>query len=527
MSNYKDAFEAMATRGTPVGATSLLERTREDLSGVTRLVEPSKPPRFSGLAVAAAVFVVVIAVGGLFAFLSRQTDEIAGDVDAFGIEWLEGPFAGLVGGPTSGPGGFVKPPFGPDNGSIEFSSDGQTWTPVWLTGWSRQSWARILVASDTLWMVAAEDGSSIGDPWLSPDGQAWTQVEWGPEMTGIVADVVTSGDGFLATTDDAFGVGLQYWWSSDGVEWAEVENVDFGGPGRYRLWGTSGGILAVPDQAGTEATLVVQRSIDGSSWVDGEMSLPAEVAASAFRWHLSAVAYFGDQWIAVAELDRTGVDPVVVVWTSPDGVTWASSGTVDFGLESGMAATSLRVAAIGDVVAVSFDKVPVAEGDDGLRRAGGYSDAPGEIWVSDDARSWTKALEIGSRLMGLAGTITGDGRAVGLWMGFPQSTQNEEPVVATTGIVPPPQEIDPAGIALQDRILADGEVTQDEYIEAMEGWKRCMEERGIERVAYDEVTARGGGGRQYGSPTAEAGEAADAACEASYLTRVQEAVWSQ
>jgi hypothetical protein len=98
-----------------------------------------------------------------------------------------------------------------------------------------------------------------------------------------------------------------------------------------------------------------------------------------------------------------------------------------------------------------------------------------------------------------------------------------EPVVTTTALAVPPQELDQAGLELQRAILADGEVTRDELVEALEGWKACMEDRGLIEVSY-RIGPQGLDGMGYGSHDEFAGEAEDAACRASYINDVVEAV---
>jgi len=95
--------------------------------------------------------------------------------------------------------------------------------------------------------------------------------------------------------------------------------------------------------------------------------------------------------------------------------------------------------------------------------------------------------------------------------------------VVTTAAPVPQQELDPAGLELQSEILADGKVTREEYEQAYQGWKTCMEERGLLSATF-EIQPTGGAATEYGSPDPNAGEAEDAACRASYVDRVDEAL---
>ena len=93
-------------------------------------------------------------------------------------------------------------------------------------------------------------------------------------------------------------------------------------------------------------------------------------------------------------------------------------------------------------------------------------------------------------------------------------------------IQPDPQELDPAGLTLQDQILEDGTVTLQEYEQALEGWQLCMEDRGL--FAEFELNARGTlTSRSYGGsddPSGALEEPVMAACETSYLRQVEEGI---
>ena len=96
-----------------------------------------------------------------------------------------------------------------------------------------------------------------------------------------------------------------------------------------------------------------------------------------------------------------------------------------------------------------------------------------------------------------------------------------QPEVVETTVAPdrPQLDVDPAGIELQAEIVADGVVTEDEFIEALDGWKACMEGFGIEQVEY-EIDRRGGWGASYVSDDEALTDAADVACRTSFIEQV-------
>jgi hypothetical protein len=89
-----------------------------------------------------------------------------------------------------------------------------------------------------------------------------------------------------------------------------------------------------------------------------------------------------------------------------------------------------------------------------------------------------------------------------------------------------PSDLDPKGVELQDAIVADGRVTREELIRALEGWKSCMERLGIAGATY-ELDPDGSYGFSWPSPGLDTGTAEDNFCTVSYLEQVAYTMWHQ
>jgi hypothetical protein len=148
-------------------------------------------------------------------------------------------------------------------------------------------------------------------------------------------------------------------------------------------------------------------------------------------------------------------------------------------------------------------------------------------------RSWPIAVGVASATVAVAavGAVvlllagpTGD-QAPGRVLQFPSTTltSNEEDggvAVVTTMAVP--SRLEPAGVALQDAILADEIVTQEEYVRGIAAFAECLTEHGVAGVKWSVEEDGSGWSMEYGS----AGEPADAhdttysLCWFSYIDRV-------
>jgi len=524
MSRYEDAIEKLATRGTSVGATELLERVERELADHVVIVDVERR-RLSGLVAAAAVFVVVMVFGGLWAMVGAPERDVASNPGDSEIEWINLDDGDEV--PTSvtaGPGGFIRVPFvvSQEGPALEFSSDGRAWSPVELPEVAPLTFVRSVVATDGTWLIWGSDGD-VMSVWVSSDAVTWTAVVWSDGLNETISEVFAAGGGFLALSRDAFGVGTTLWRSSDGEQWVPS---DLGGVGNLEeadLRGTAGGFVWLPSARATGESIPIYHSVDGTDWVEGRIDLPAEYSQSPVRWKMGVVEFVGDQWIAIGRIDRTAADPVVHVWVSRDGITWTARGIPEFGqVDDRAVILSTNAVVIADRLVVAPEVVPLSVREDGIVAANGSTASTREIWATQDGATWTRTLRTAADISSVAGRTTDSGLDVGVWVSRPVSDE-EQPVVTTTAPSVAPQELDQEGLDLQREILADGIVTKDEFSQALDGWKGCMEQRGLIDVSF-EINPQGGWSSSYGSPDEFAGEAENAACSASYVDRVADGI---
>lgn len=523
MSRYEEAFEGLATRGTPIGATALLEQVEVDLSGSIKMKGGSAGHRLPGFAVAGVAFLVTLAVGLFWSFFIAPGIDSADEPTDQGIEWIRlDSDRGALESVAAGPGGFIRIGFivAPGASNLEFSTNGRTWTEVELEGLGVRSDFPTVATTNDSWLVMLHGETGV-DAWVSSDGTDWTKVAWPADLDETVSHVVGSGGGYLAVSRDPFGAGTTLWWSPDGTRWSQLDDTTPGDPGQATLRGTSRGVVWLPFEPDKGSTASIYHSVDGTTWIEGSIELPAELSQSPVRWGLSIIDYVGGRWIALAEVSRTAADPIVHVWTSQDGIEWTSNGTPEFGHVEGRAVGIYQYAVIADLLVIAPTLIPVSEAPDGIVVASGAHTSAGELWATADGESWTRVLDTGTEIASLAGRSIDQQATVGIWVAIPE-TNNPQPVVTTAPAVSP-QELDPTGLELQEAILADGTVTREEFEQALEGWKTCMESRGVTDVTF-EINRQGGWSTEYASPTPNAGQAEDAACIHSYVNQVADAL---
>ncbi len=522
MSRYEVAFETLATRGTPVGAAALLERAGREVSEPLVALVPRRRG-LPGFAVAVIVFMVVLAFGVVWAVVRPGgSGDVVHDPR---VEWIElDSGAVLLESVSAGPGGLVRwPRFArPGDSVLQFSADGRDWVEIALREDAEGAFVRTVTSSTDRWLVLIEARDNTLQAWTSPDGVTWTAVVWPGTLGETLDEVVGSGRGFLAVSRDPFGAGTTLWWSSDGADWSQLDGTGPTDVNAANLRGTTGGVVWVPFDAKGPSQPVFH-SVDGAEWVEGLIELRSELASSDAELSLEVVEHLGGRWIAIGQARSVAADPVLQVWTSPDGVTWVPQAVPDFGVVEDRAVVISASAIVGDRLVVAPSTVPLGAFEDRTIGGIGAWTSTGELWSTGDGVLWSRVVRSDAEIESIAGTASSDGATVGVWVRRPESQQRDEPVVVTTATPVEPHELDQAGLELQDEILADGAVTREEYLRALEGWKTCMEERGITHVSF-EIDRQGGASRSYGSPTPTAGEAEDAACAASYLNSIEAAV---
>jgi hypothetical protein len=139
------------------------------------------------------------------------------------------------------------------------------------------------------------------------------------------------------------------------------------------------------------------------------------------------------------------------------------------------------------------------------------------VWLTSDAD--TDALVDLARLTfpDAFNVETRDERNAGV------TTLNGESAVTTIAI---PTELEPAGVDLQDEILADGKVSRDEFVRAVARMAACMIENGLTGVTWSVDASQGDWSGGYASPPGSAAEeeAIEHLCFYSYVDRVYQGV---
>lgn len=523
MNNYDEAFEALANRGAPAGATALLERIDLELADPGRAPTAAPRRRWSGPILAAAVFIAILGVGLTWNLLLAPSGDVAHQPDPE-IDWIEISGDAFHNSVVAGPGGFIKVPIfiEPNGPGPEFSTDGTSWTAVSLPGLERSALRQIAV-SNASWLMILDDGDAPR-AWASTDAAEWASVEWPDGLQGRVQYVAGFESGFVATSADPFGSGPGYWLSADGLNWTRADDKAPENSLFVDVIDAGGRVIWLPNRTDQTSPVDFYHSADGLTWSQGTIELPEELASGSHRWSLEALQYVDGLWIAVGEVRRADADPIIHAWTSLDGATFTARGIVDFGDIGGKAVTLSRfdVARVDGWLLVAPGLVPVAESEDGIRQGQGQVVSTGQVWATQDGVSWTKVLQTDGEVQSIAARVAAERGIVGIWVRHPSQDGDQQPVVTTATPVDP-QEMDPEGLELQRQILADGEVTLEELTMAFDGWKACMEERGLIEVAF-EIDPTGGVSYEYGSSDRSGGEAEDAACYASYVTDVVDAV---
>lgn len=397
MTDYRDRLEMAAERGNRIGAAALLERIE------TAPVEPDHPagavsPR-RGLVIAAAVFILVLAVGIALGIAFRPEPDVA-DVPEVELLLSHRELGGPQGPFAAGPGGFVRTA----GERFEFSPDGVTWTAFDLPRGVNDDRPLQNVdflapqATNDTWMIeAVEMGRER--VWVSSDGQTWTLAQWDETLASTMDMIIATGPGFfgLARPGDE---PIEFWWSADGVTWIPLEvptGVDrrgFLGPAISRAgisWFSKGG----------GGILQMIHSSDGVSWAESDIDVTA-VAAEPDELGPVALNRIGGRWIFVANLRSTvGMTDewTAQVWTSDDFVDWKYQGVPTFSVGTERPRGPGVVLDIGELLL----SAPFTRGGPGGRTW------TGELWVTRDGATWTQIAEGLGELQYLDGRMNADG----------------------------------------------------------------------------------------------------------------------
>ncbi len=453
MNRYRDAFETLAERGSPLGAQALLERIKGTSTTSTAVPAPAPAPRhrLSGPVVAVAVFAVVL-LAGVPLLLLRPSGTGTEMVDPTDTVWRE--FPEDVMGFAAGPGGFIGHAYHSGSSQIVFSSDGVTWTPVEFPrepDYEPPPMAgpqlRMAVANETLWLGIGPENEVT---WTSTNGRDWSLVEVPEELATRFRDVAAGGEVFLATISDPFDelpptlwrLGAEQWERNTPVGFPEASDLE---DGHLEIAGGGAGFVAVLSKP--DGSFATWASDDGSVWTPGvpvEAPEPNPGQRGASTW----VIDMPGGWMALNFAFTDGAT-MIHVRTSTDGLQWQLQPDPPFSYRS-----------------ESFFEV-----DGALTGIDGQA-----AWLTRDGATWERLRTFDPPVMwALATTV--DGQTVVLYES--EETANESPdttiVMGTPFEEPKP---DPAGTALQDEILADGVDTRAEYETAVAAMVACMEDRG-------------------------------------------------
>jgi hypothetical protein len=223
-------------------------------------------------------------------------------------------------------------------GVVAVGSNGDR-AAVWTfdgTGWTPQASSVFGMAghAEEMWSVAILNGTivAVGDDrvgdhqvaaaWFSPDqGLSWHRaIIRGGTGNGDqqMTTVVQAGPGLVAVGYDTFSgdENAAVWTSTDGRAWDEVQDPDFGGPGRQEMKGVipvDGNVVAVGiDTTGSDQNGAVWISPNGETWTKHD---PPALGGPAVQ-QVKSVVQVGQRLIAVGRDRSDTQDENAAVWVA-------------------------------------------------------------------------------------------------------------------------------------------------------------------------------------------------------------------
>jgi len=489
MSTHIEALERMATRGTPVGSDALIRDIDVSLADRPMAQRTKRGRRVPGPVWGAAVAALVLVAGVAGGWLIGPSEEVSPS----GVVWKRLEVTGDVHDVASGPGGFLS--FGvPAVQGIWFSPDGESWSRSQLPG-SESAFIESVLATRDRWLVYGQDGAGRV-AWWSEDGLTWTQLDFPEEIDETIQHITATRGYFFALSRDVFDEGTTLWRSENGDTWTEIPTGPVTGTSGF-LDGTRGGLVLRDED-------VISISTDGIDWITATLDPTADLGPGTVR--IDAVEFVGSRWLAIVEVERTDQTPVLALLSSGDGRTWAFAGIPPF--EDDMLLGLQIATTVGDRLAVASNT--------------------GDVWSSADGVDWVLELTTGRHILDITGALV-DGRPTGLWIGVGDQTRpdDQDPPVVTTTQDMPDEPLDPEGLEFQATVTEDGVVTLEEFEQALESWKTCMEEHGVTEVEYS-IEQTGGWSSSYASPSPDGAveTAFDNLCRASWVDQVAEELGS-
>jgi hypothetical protein len=430
MSRYRQAFEYLAERGTPAGATTLIDRVRRELvvsrsSVVAWVPDPGRSGfRLTGPVLALFAFLTILVIGIAATFLlpgAGSTDQARPPIPE--VVWRKAPPEVVGTRAGAGPGGFVVAA----PREVHVSADGIDWETLPLP--EATAFPRYLGSTDTTWLLIMGDVISGDEPvaaWVSGDGRQWRRSElpeglarrlgkvqlpgdFAGELRRGRGQIVSTPDAFLATVEDPFAEAeADLWLSSEGLEWDPIvaeglpdEPLAFaGGPGGFLAWrhGDSGG------------SPLFYHSRDGRTWAPSETE-PELVEQLTPSPPLLGMAMPDGSWLAHGLLQQADREPASSVWRSEDGRQWETLGAPDFDLQDdGQIAWILGTYRTQDALVALVHSASWSPGDEPF----GSSPASLSAWVTRDGTHWERSHTFETVLAAAVAEI--DGRLVGTWV---------------------------------------------------------------------------------------------------------------
>jgi hypothetical protein len=397
---------------------------------------------------------------------------------------------------ASGPGGFVATGVPAEQG-VWLSADGVSWSQSSLPASDEAFVESILSTTDGWLIVGGTNETRLA--WWSEDGRVWSQVDWPTAFEDSIQTIISSGEYFFVLSNDVFDEGTTLWRSSDALTWTEIPTGPVTATSGF-LEGASGGLVFRD-----EANLWV--STDGTTWTPATLESPSELGDG--RLLVVAVERLGNRWLTIVEVDLGDQDPVQAVLSSVNGESWEFEGSLPFRYMEGIGPRGQTRAIIGDrLVVMAFESF-------------------GQIWSTRDGSEWALELSEDQYLAHVDGADI-EGRSIGIWVGFGGETEEtvqapvvtSTPSVVITTVVMPDEAVDPDGLEFQAAVIEDGTVTFEEFEQAAEHWKTCMEGHGVTNVEYT-IHRTGGMSSSYASsPDGESENAISNLCDESWLNQV-------
>jgi hypothetical protein len=212
-----------------------------------------------------------------------------------------------------------------------FSSDaGQTWRRAGGTGlddaemtsvaWGAAGW--VAVGTDG-YPGASTQASGVKGmaSWTSRDGMVWTRARPTAEMAWAMPNqVVFTSTAYIAAGSIVPGplTAQPIWSSADGVRWRAVDV----GAKRAHIAGSAADGWVLAGRSRNDGIAIWRLGAD-QRWDQAAITTQASESAS-----IAAVERLGGVWLAVGTDENAAGAPVLAVWFSDDGLTWARARSI-------------------------------------------------------------------------------------------------------------------------------------------------------------------------------------------------------